>query len=61
MSDNRNTSSARRDGGHDRAVERFIEAAPATAFDAFLDSYGADRPDWIVESRLDYVHTSLAS
>jgi uncharacterized protein YndB with AHSA1/START domain len=39
--------------GYDLAVERFVDAAPAAVFDAFLGMYGDDRPDWITGSRLD--------
>jgi uncharacterized protein YndB with AHSA1/START domain len=39
--------------GHDLAVERVIAAPPPAVFDAFLDLYREDRPDWIVASHLD--------
>ncbi len=45
---------AQADGdGYDLAVERFVSAGPAAAFDAFVGLYGDDRPDWITDSQLD--------
>lgn len=41
------------DESFDLAVERQIDAGPEVVFDAFLDMYEKDRPDWIVESQLD--------
>jgi uncharacterized protein YndB with AHSA1/START domain len=34
-------------------MERRFAASPRTVYDAFLGMYGANRPDWIVESQLD--------
>lgn len=38
---------------HDLSIERVIDAAPEAVFDGFIDMYGPDRPDWILDSRLD--------
>jgi uncharacterized protein YndB with AHSA1/START domain len=38
---------------HDLCVERTIGASPEVVFDGFIEMYGPERPDWIVDSRLD--------
>jgi uncharacterized protein YndB with AHSA1/START domain len=38
---------------HDLTMERKFAAPPRAVYDAFLGMYGENRPDWIVESRLD--------
>ena len=34
-------------------MDRKFAAPPRAVYDAFLGMYGGNRPDWIVESRLD--------
>jgi uncharacterized protein YndB with AHSA1/START domain len=38
---------------YELTVERRFAAPPRPVYDAFLGMYGENRPDWIVESRLD--------
>ena len=38
---------------HDLTMERTYPAPPRAVYDAFVGMYGENRPDWIVESRLD--------
>jgi uncharacterized protein YndB with AHSA1/START domain len=38
---------------YDLTMERTYPAPPRAVYDAFLGLYGENRPDWIVESRLD--------
>jgi uncharacterized protein YndB with AHSA1/START domain len=38
---------------YDISLDHRFDASPAVVFDGFLDMYGPDRPDWIVDSRLD--------
>ena len=38
---------------NDLTMERTYPAPPRAVYDAFLGLYGENRPDWIVESRLD--------
>lgn len=38
---------------HALDVDRVIAADAETVFDAFIGLYGADRPDWVTDSRLD--------
>ena len=38
---------------YDLTMERTYPAPPRAVYDAFVGMYGENRPDWIVESRLD--------
>ena len=40
-------------GDYDLAVDHEASASPEECFDAFIDLYDGDQPDWVTESDLD--------